>query len=70
VKLLALARIFAGETDFAGALVTRDGATKPAKARAITTVRTKVVFMGKLLVVLDGRGVRGIPDGYNIVCRQ
>jgi hypothetical protein len=61
-----VARTFADETVFAGAWWMREGAAKPAKVRDITTVRTKVVFMGKLLIVLDCRDFRASPVGYNI----
>jgi hypothetical protein len=57
-KLLEVARTFAGETVFAGALVMSEGAMKPAKVRLITTVRTKVVFMVKLLEMLSREMVR------------
>jgi formylmethanofuran dehydrogenase subunit E-like metal-binding protein len=45
-KLLAVERTFAEEIVLAGVLVAKEEAAKPAKARVITTARTKVDFMG------------------------
>ena len=64
-KLLEVERTFAVVTGFAVAFLATEGAMKPAKARVMTAVRTKVVFMESSCEA-QLKKFWGLPSGYNI----